>query len=128
MDQFIYQGISMPEYLHTFKPQDDAVKPQDVKFLLLKASPLAEPQKIRVIAQLTPFLQLPDFNFSIKDDHDLEVASVSMIESVLDELNFVMHIRKTRSELPGYYQLHAEVVYRDIGIVDEQTISFEVVI
>ncbi|MBI9048255.1 MAG: hypothetical protein JEZ00_02460 [Anaerolineaceae bacterium] len=116
----------MPEYVHSFTPDDDAVNPEQVRILSLSIELMSEPTKVRVKIQLSPFTQLPDINFRILDASDTEVSSVNMIESVLNQINFVMHIRKNKESITGKYSLSAEVLYRDIGIVDQKTIQFEI--
>ena len=116
----------MHEYLHAFHPQDDAAEPKDVKIIALNAEPMPEIQKVRVTIQLTPFQSLPDLYFSIQDEQAAEVASVNMIETVLDQLNFVMHIRKNKESIPGSYTLSCQVIYRDIGTVDTQEYAFQI--
>ncbi len=111
----------MHEYLHSFQPDEDAALPAAVRILSLMAAPSSDPQKIRVTIQLSPFKQPPDLAFTILDQEGVEVSSVSMIETVLDEINFVMHIRKNNTTLSGSYTLSVEVLYRDIGIVDQKT-------
>ena len=117
----------MHDYLHAFNPSDDAVDPDQVKVISLSAEPLNELQKVRVNIELTPFKQLPDINFIIIDaSNDVEVSSTNMIESVLDHINFVMHIRKSLETIPGKYTLTAQVIYRDIGMVDQKNIQFTI--
>jgi hypothetical protein len=117
----------MHEYVHSFIPDEDAALPADVRVLSLKAVPLSEPQKIRVTIQLTPFQQPPDLAFLIMDQNKVEVSTVSMIETVLEEINFVMHIRKSLTALPGSYKLAVEVLYRDLGTVDQNSVDFEII-
>ena len=116
----------MHDYIHAFHPQDDAVEPKDVKILSLNAKTLENPQKVRVTVQVTPFQSLPDLFFAIYDEQNgTEVSSVNMIESVLDQINFVMHIRKNMDSIVGPYKLVCQVIYRDIGIVDSQEFKFQ---
>jgi hypothetical protein len=116
----------MHEYLHSFTPDEDAAPPAEVRILSLKAAPLSDQQKVRVTIQLTPFKQPPDLAFIILDWDKVEVSSVNMIETILDEINFVMHIRKSGSLLSGAYKLAVDVLYRDTGSVDQKTIDFEI--
>lgn len=116
----------MHDYVHSLIPDEDAASPADVRVLSLKAAPLSEPQKIRVTIHLTPFQQPPDLAFLILDQNKVEVASVSMIETVLNEINFVMHIRKKNTSLSGAYQLSVDVLYKDLGIVDQKNLDFEI--
>ena len=116
----------MPDYIHAFNPSDDAVDPSDVKSAALSAEPISDTQKVRVKIKLTPFKQLPDINFTILDENGNEISSTNMIESVLDQINFVMHLRKAPNEISGTYRLNAEVVYRDIGTVHEESIQFSI--
>ena len=116
----------MHEYLHAFNPSDDAVEPAEVRITALSAEPIKDTQKVRVKIELTPFTQLPDINFVILDNDGKEISSTNMIESVLDQINFVMHLRKASDEVNGTYSLNAEVVYRDIGKVDVKSISFTI--
>jgi len=116
----------MHAYLHTFQPEEDAAEPESVRILSMEAAPLVDPQKIRITVQLTPFKIPPDLSFKILDSEKVEVSSVSMIETVLDEFNFVMHLRKINASLMGTYQLTAEILYKDIGTVDRQICAFEI--
>ena len=116
----------MHEYIHAFNPSDDAVEPAKVKITALSAEPINDTQKVRIKIELTPFTQLPDINFSILDTSGTEVSSTNMIESVLDHLNFVMHLRRAANDVTGDYSLIAEVIYRDIGKVHEKTVQFSI--
>ena len=116
----------MPEYIHAFNPSDDAVEPSEVKITALSAEPINDTQKVRVKIELTPFIELPDINFSILDEDGKEISSTNMIESVLDQLNFIMHLRKAPDKVAGNYLLLAEVIYRDIGKVHEKSQKFAI--
>ena len=116
----------MHEYIHAFNPSEDAVEPSEVRITALSAEPINDSQKVRVKIELTPFTQLPDINFSILDENGEEISSTNMIESVLDQLNFVMHLRKAANDVSGNYSLAAEVIYRDIGKVHQKSIQFTI--
>ena len=116
----------MTEYIHAFNPSDDAVEPSQVRIIALSAEPIQDTQKVRIKIELTPFRELPDINFSIRDENGIEISSTNMIESVLDQINFVMHLRKAPDDIPGEYSLITEVIYRDIGKVHEKSIAFTI--
>jgi hypothetical protein len=116
----------MPDYIHAFTPSDDAVEPSQVRITALSAEPINASQKVRVKIELTPFTALPDINFTIQDENGNEISSTNMIESVLDQINFVMHLRKAPDDVIGNYSLIAEVIYRNIGKVHEKSIKFSI--
>jgi hypothetical protein len=116
----------MPDYIHAFNPSEDAVTPSQVRITALSAEPIPNSQKVRVKIELTPFTELPDVNFSILDKEGNEISSTNMIESVLDQINFVMHLRKSPNDVAGDYFLKTEVIYRDIGKVDDKSITFSI--
>lgn len=112
--------------LHKFNPLDpppDGAAPRDVRFTELRVEPWSEGGKVRVHARITPFLKPPDLEAALIDSAGDEISSVTIIENIDFSLVFTMHIRRPSAD--GKYTLIGQIMYQDLGVVDESRTSFE---
>lgn len=123
-------GIINPEaqvnFMHKFNPINpppDGASPQDVRFLEFRVEPWPEGDKIRIHAQITPFLKPPDLEAVLFNSEGNEISSVNIIENIDFNLVFTMHIRFPSPD--GKYTLTGNISYEDTGIVHETKTSFE---
>ncbi len=105
------------------KRSDNALPPQDVKFLEIKVEPWPDGRRVRFHARMTPFQQPPNLNINITDENGQEVSSVNIIENIDFNLVITMHIRS--QVVRGTYTLSAQITYPELGIVHEATTIFE---
>jgi hypothetical protein len=111
--------------------------PQEVRIKSLHAEPWSDNRRVRVILEVTPFQKRPNGEVNISDPLGEEVASVSIIESIVPRMEFTMHLR---GENPaGEYRLTATLYYlleaesqedrteeRQRMVVDERSVDFEI--
>jgi hypothetical protein len=97
----------------------------------LRVEPWPDGRRVRVHITLTPFQQKPSLEAVLSDTDHTPLASSSIIETADKRLVFTMHLRPAPggAPLPGTprgYHLTAAVIYPEIGVVDERSITFEV--
>ena len=109
--------------------------PHEVRIKLLQAEPWPDNRRVRVILEVTPFQKRPNGEVNIYNPLGDEVASVSIIESIVPRMEFNMHLRGDNP--PGEYRLSATLFYlleaesqenppedRQRMLVDEKSVSF----
>jgi hypothetical protein len=106
------------------QPPTDGVKPQEVRFTEFRAEPWHEGNKIRVHAQITPFVKPPDLEVIISDLNGNELSTVNIIENIDFQLVFTMHIRNP-SDIQKY-NLVGKIIYEDLGVVNQTSTFFEI--
>lgn len=108
---------------YSYQPPEDGLPPKEVRILGLRAEPWPDDShRVRVHLDLTPFLERPDIEVVLSEPDDVEIGSISIIESIDAKMTFTMHIRG--ESLKDTYILKASVAYTDIGTVDQKSISF----
>lgn len=111
--------------------------PQEVRIKSLRAEPWSDNRRVRVILEVTPFQKRPNGEVNISNPMGEEVASVSIIESIVPRMEFTMHLRgenptgKYRISATLYYLLEAEsqedsTEERQRMVVDEKSVDFEI--
>lgn len=104
-------------------PPEDALPPAQVRITGLRAEPWPDGQRIRVLLDLTPFLERPNLTAIIADPAGEEVASASIVESTDIQVAFTLHIRGDLQ--PGMYTLTLSLDYPDLGQVDTRSVQFD---
>jgi hypothetical protein len=111
--------------------------PKEVRIKSLRAEPWPDNRRVRVTLEVTPFQKRPNGEVNISSPLGEEVASVSIIESIVPRMEFTMHLR---GENPaGEYRLSATLFYlpeaegqansseeRQRLVVDEMSVTFEI--
>jgi hypothetical protein len=80
-------------------------------------------RRVRIILEITPFLERPNLHVVISRPDGAEVSGIHIIETIESRMTFTMHIRDDQSQ--GPYQLKANVFYPDTGTVDEESLTFD---
>lgn len=101
---------------------EDALPPEQVRFLDLHAEPWPDGRRVRVHVTLTPFRQPPNLEASIFTLQGLEVSHVSIIENVDDRFVITMHLRDRDPQ--SEYRLEALVSYPEKGTVARDSCIF----
>jgi hypothetical protein len=83
--------------------------PNEVRIKSLKAEPWPDNRRVRVTLEVTPFQKRPNGEVNISNPQGDEVASVSIIESIVPRMEFTMHIRGEATA--GEYHLSAVLFY-----------------
>jgi hypothetical protein len=110
---------------HSYQPPEDGLPPEQIRVQALRAEPWPdESRRVRIHLDITPFLERPNIDVSIADEHGDEVSSVTIIESIESHLVFTMHIRG--DDLISKFTLLARLYYTELGEVDQKSINFEI--
>jgi hypothetical protein len=107
------------------EPPENALAPEQVRFLDVKVEPWPDGKRVRVHISLTPFKQRPNLEVTIENESGEEIASTTIIESMMPRLVFTMHLRT--DNLAGAFILQSRLVYPDLGTVDQASITFKVI-
>ncbi len=113
----------MPNIPHAFMPAEDAVPPAQMRFTDVRVEPWSDGRRIRVLVQVTPFEQFPNLEFCIQTAGGEEVSRTSIIETAEDSLTFTMHVRSP--QVTGSLLLVADILYPELGSVDQRQIQFD---
>jgi hypothetical protein len=94
--------------------------PNEVRIKSLEAEPWPDNRRVRVTLEVTPFQKRPNGEVNISNPQGDEVASVSIIESIVPRMEFTMHMR---GEIPaGEYRLSAVLFYL-VNPEDQEALS-----
>lgn len=105
-----------------FQPDEDALPPEEVRFLDVHVEPWPDGRRVRVHIRLTPFQQPPNLEMAIIDPQGREVSHVSIIENIDFQFVLTMHLRD--SEPQPEYRLEVELSYHELGIIDRNVSNF----
>jgi len=110
---------------HSYKPPEDGLPPQEVRIQGLRAEPWSEDgRRLRIHLDVTPFLERPDIEVTISNEHGESVSNISIIESIDAHMPFTMHLRGALVE--GPLSLSASISYPGIGQVDQKSVIIEI--
>jgi hypothetical protein len=108
-----------------YQPFEDGLPPQEVRLISLQAEPWPDSsQRVRILLEITPFLQRPNIEVTIFGTGDTEISNVHIIETIETHMTFTMHLKGSQKD--GLFTLQAKLFYPDTGIVDEKKIPFEI--
>jgi hypothetical protein len=91
-------------------PSEVPLPPEEVRIRSLRAEPWPDGQRVRVSFEVDPFQKRPNAEIRITDQQDRELASVSVIETMVRKMEFTMHLRGG-SQKEGEYHLAATLYY-----------------
>ena len=102
----------------------------EVRFTTAAVTPYGDGRRVKLHVKLTPFLERPDIEARVTNQAGHEVASVSLIEAMDDDLEFTLHLRGPQPT--GEHTVHLTAFYRTTPdpdaqreVVDERTLTFE---
>ncbi|NMB67775.1 MAG: hypothetical protein GYA20_03320 [Chloroflexi bacterium] len=105
-----------------FQPDEDALPPEEVRFLDVHVEPWPDGRRVRVHIRLTPFQQPPNLEMAIIDPQGREVSHVSIIENIDFQFVLTMHLRD--SDPQPEYHLEVELSYPEKGTVAQNSCMF----
>ncbi len=74
--------------------------------------PHPQGKRVKLSLELTPFKQRPNIDVTIFDDSGIPAAQASILEAVLNKMEFVMHLRRP---VPGsHYRVEVCVYYQKL--------------
>lgn len=83
--------------------------PSEVRITELRAELLPDKRRVRVFLEITPFQKRPNGEVRIDNARGEELASVSIIETMIHKMEFTLHLRG--AELVPPYTLSAVISY-----------------
>lgn len=106
-------------------PSDLPRPPEEVQIRAIEIDPYPDGQRLRVLVELTPFLEPPDLSVRVLDADGVEVADLSIIGAHQKSLGLTIHLRGAVTEDP--YTIEASIQYEEHGLVHKFSKTFEVV-
>ena len=83
--------------------------PNEVRIKELRAEPWPDNRRVRITLEVTPFQKRPNGQVTISNPLGDEVATASIIESIIPRMEITMHLR---GEPPaGEYRVSATIYY-----------------
>ncbi len=117
-------GESVLSHWNSYQPPEDGLPPEQVCVIELRTEPWPDQtRRVRVVLEITPFLERPSLQVVITRPDGAEVSGIHIIETIEARMTFTMHIRDDQGQ--GPYQLKAIVLYPETGTVDEKSIAFD---
>ena len=105
-----------------FQPDEDALPPEEVRFLDVHVEPWPDGRRVRVHVRLTPFQQPPNLEMVILDQQGREVSHISIIENIDFQFVLTMHLRDPEPQ--PEYRLEVELSYPDKGTITQNSCKF----
>jgi hypothetical protein len=107
-----------------FQPSEDALPPEDVRIVELRAEPWPEnAMRLRIHLEITPFQERPSLEVLITGPDGAQLSSIFIIETIEALMTFTMHLR---GESPsGPLLVYARLFYSEDRTIDEKSISYD---
>jgi hypothetical protein len=80
------------------EPGNAPLPPDEVRLRSLLAEPWPDGQRVRISVEVDPFQQRPNIDLAILDADEHEIATASIVETMVRKLHITMHLR---TALPG---------------------------
>ena len=107
-----------------FHPPEDALPPEETRFLEARIEPWPDGKRIRIHVAITPFQKKPDLVAQIFDSTGRLVTRADILETMDNRLVFTMHLRG--DDILPPFRLEIGMGYQDIGQVDLRIVDFNV--
>ena len=91
------------------EPDEVPQPPEAVKIEKLEARVYPDGRRVRVNVKITPFLERPNLEFRVTNTDGIEVASLSIIESMDHDFEMTVHLRGPQPA--GRHTLRGELFY-----------------
>jgi hypothetical protein len=89
-------------------PNEIRLPPEQVRLVEVQVFPVGQSGRVKLNLKLTPFQKKPCLDVTISDADGRETAHTSILEAMLPELEFTMHLRQPH---PGSEYTFEVVVY-----------------
>jgi hypothetical protein len=86
--------------------------PVEVRIRSLRAEPWSDQRRVHIYLELDPFQKRPNIEVVINDPEGREEARVDIVETMVREMEFTMHIRQPN--LNSLYNVLATVFYAEL--------------
>jgi len=104
------------------RPPAGALPPDQVRFLDVKVEPWPDGPRVKVLIELTPFLNPPNLEVRVENSHNEVVAHVDIIETNTAKMVFTVHLKGQPAG--GQFTLHSRLYYPDMDGGDSHTLVF----
>ncbi len=93
-----------------FKPSE-APQPRDkIKIERLEAKPYPDGWRVKILLNVTPFQERPSLEIQVRSADGRTVSELSVIETMIQHMEFTVHIRGVASPV-GEYVARAALYY-----------------
>lgn len=96
--------------------------PEEVRWVELAVEPYPDGHRLKLRIRVTPFQERPNFEIRVLNPDAVEVANISIIESMEPTIELTAHLRGDPA--PGPYWVHARLEYPDHQLSSETQASF----
>jgi hypothetical protein len=90
-------------------PNEIPLPPAEVRLRQLRAEPWPDGQRVKIYLEVDPFQKRPSAEVTITDSAGDEVAQVSIVETMIRNMEFNMHLPSGRPG--GEYSVQAVIYY-----------------
>jgi hypothetical protein len=102
-------------------PNHLRLPPDQVRITDLKAEPFPDGHRVRIMLELTPFINRPDGEITIFDALGEAVAQANIIETMLPKIALTLHLRG--GDAYGPFKVIAKIFYSQ-NIISHETGEF----
>ncbi len=115
-------------------PKIKRFPPSEIHILHLNVEPYPDSSRLRVRLELTPFLQKPYLDITVKDANENIIATTSVVEPTAWKLDLTLHIKKitdlnaqngSEASRNGSCSLIVSLSYPDLGEIEHRKITFQ---
>lgn len=100
-------------------PSEIPLPPEEVRIRELRAEPKSDGQRVKIFLEVDPFQRRPSADVRITNSLGEELASTTIIESMLRKMEFTMHLRQPRPT--GACKVDVTLFYsKSTGTAEEQ--------
>ena len=120
-------------------PSEIPLPPEEVRLRELRATPWQDGQRVKIYLEVDPFQKRPNAQVTITNTAGMEVARVSILETMTRKMEFNMHLREPQpggeytvetiiyyQKLPTQEESLSEGLLPDPVIVDRRKVTFSV--
>ena len=106
-------------------PSDLPRPPEEVQIRAIEIDPYPDGQRLRVLIELTPFIESPDLSLRVSTSEGRQVADLSIVGAHQQSLGVTIHLREPSSK--DSYTLDATLEYEHLGQVHQFSKTFGII-
>ena len=120
-------------------PNEIPLPPEEVRLRELRATPWQDGLRVKIYLEVDPFQKRPNAQVTITNTAGMEVARVSILETMTRKMEFNMHLRDPKpggeytvetiiyyQKLPTQEESLSEGLLPDPVIVDRRKVTFSI--
>ena len=93
-------------------PNEIPLPPEEVRLRELRATPWQDGLRVKIYLEVDPFQKRPNAQVTITNTAGMEVARVSILETMTRKMEFNMHLREP--EPGGEYTVETIIYYQNL--------------